>query len=210
MAKYEMQELNIPSEEDGRRILYPRLVLEGQDGLDELTERMCRYTTFAPAEVKGIVQLLAEAMADSMARGRSVKIEGLGIFTPRLGVRKGFEPETGLPGSTRRNATAIRVDGVRFKPDKELVRDIDQACRLERSERKFRQSSRRYTPQQRLALAQDYLSTHPYLTVSLYERLTGLLHVAASRELRQWARQEGTGILASGMGSHRVYVRQEE
>ena len=190
MAKYEMQELNIPSEEDGRRILYPRLVLEGQDGLDELTERMCRYTTFAPAEVKGIVQLLAEAMADSMARGRSVKIEGLGIFTPRLGLRKGFEPETGLPGSTRRNATAIRVDGVRFKPDKELVRDIDQACRLERSERKFRQSSRQ--------------------TVSLYERLTGLLHVAASRELRQWAKQEGTGILASGMGSHRVYVRQEE
>lgn len=206
MAQYEMQESNLPNNE-GKRILYPRMRLTGQDDLKEIARKISRASTFTPGDIVGLVQGLAEEIAFSMAEGRSVKIDGLGIFTPALGLRKGFERETGEPGSTRRNAMSIYVSGIRFKPDKALLADTNGHCYLERSPRKFRRSSQKYTPEQRLRLAQDYLTEHAYMTVADYEQLTGLLHSSAARELKRWCEQEGSGIGHEGRGTHRVYVR---
>ena len=205
MASYEMQESNLPNDE-GKRILYPRMRLTGQIDLNELARRAGQYSTFAPAEIKGVVQSLLEHMADCMAAGYSVKIDGLGIFTPALGLRKGFERETGEKGDTRRNATAIHVRGINFRADQKLVGLTDRNCQLERSRKKFRRSSQKYTPEERLALARQYLSTHPYMTVGEYGALTGLLHASAVRELQRWAAQEDSGIGREGRGTHRMYV----
>ena len=79
---------------------------------------------------------------------------------------------------------------------------------LERSDWKFRKSSTRYTPEERLGLAREFLETHSYLTVSDYAALTGLLRNAAAKELRRWAEDETSGIGRSGRGTHRVYVRR--
>ena len=207
MATYEMQEMNLPNDE-GKRILYPRMKLAGQDDLEEIARRISRATTFTQGDIHGVVRALAEEMAWSMANGRSVKIEGLGIFTPSLALKKGFERETGEPGSTRRNATSICVDGVRFRTDKELVARTGQLCRLERSAQKFQRSSRRYTPEERLRLAHDYLATHPFMTTGTYCALTGLLPSSASRELRRWRDRPDSGIGTEGFGTHKVYVRR--
>ena len=45
MATYEMQEMNLPNDE-GKRILYPRMKLAGQDDLEEIARRISRATTF--------------------------------------------------------------------------------------------------------------------------------------------------------------------
>lgn len=208
MALYEMQESNLPNE-DGRPVLYPRIKLTGQDTLDDVAEHISLSSTFAPSDIKGAVSALIEAIAHSMGEGRSVKIDGLGIFTPALGLRKGFERETGKEGEPRRNAQSIYVSGIHFKPDKGLIQETARQCRLERSPWKFRKSSQQYTPEERLKLAQDYLAEHPFLTVADYERLTGLLHAKAARELKAWSEQDGSGIGTRGRRSHRVYVRRE-
>ena len=209
MATYEMQEMSLPND-GGERVFYPRMRLTGQDDLEELARRIAQGTSFTPAEVKAVAQALAGEVARSLAAGRSAKIDGLGIFTPSLGLKEGFGRETGLPGSARRNATAIRVRGVKFRADKGLVAETAAQCRLERSERKFRRSSRAYTPAERLALAKKHLESHPWLSVGEYEAMTGLLHATAARELRRWAAQEGSGIGVSGRGSHRVYVKKQQ
>ena len=167
-------------------------------------------STFSPGDIKGAVQALVEAIAHSMGEGRSVKIDGLGIFTPTLGLREGFERESGEPDEQRRNAMSICISGVRFKPDKTLLRETAGQCTLERTSWKFRKSSQRYTPQERLKLAQDYLAEHSFMTVADYERLTGLLHTAAACELRMWRETEGSGISCHGRGSHRVYVARQD
>lgn len=208
MATYEMQESNLPNKED-KRVLFPRMRLSGQDTLEDIARMVCRYSTFSPAEVRGVMLALTEEIARSMAEGRSVKIDGLGTFSPVLGLRPGFERETGEANGTRRNATAICVKGVNFRADKSLVRLTAVNCHLERSPQKFRRSSNRYTPEQRLKLAQDYLSTHAFMTVSIYQALTGLLHSSAVRELRRWAAQEDSGIDRQGRGTHRVYVKKK-
>lgn len=207
MASYEMQESNLPGR-DGERVLFPRMKLWGQMDLDEITERICRGSTFAPGEVKGLVQALAEEIACGMAGGRSVKVDGIGVFTPALGLREGFGRETGEEGERRRNARSICVDRIHFRADKELLRQTARQCTLERSDWKFRKSSTRYTPRERLGLAQEYLQSHPFLTVAAYAGLTGLLHNAASKELRRWADDETSGIVRSGRGAHKVYVRR--
>ena len=208
MATYEMQESNLPGK-DGERVLFPRMRLWGQMDLDEITKNICRASTFTPGDVKGMVQALSEEIARGMAEGRSVKIDGIGVFTPALGLREGFERETGKEGERRRNATSICVSRIHFRADKELLQETASHCRLERSTRKFRKSSTRYTPEERLRLAKEYLETRPYLTVANYAALTGLLRDTARKELNNWVEDKSSGIGSSGRGTHKVYVRRE-
>ncbi len=208
MAEYEMQELALPSK-DGKKVLYPRIKIREQIELKLLAERISAGTTFAPADVIGAVRALTSAMAWEMAQGHSVKIDGLGVFTPALGLRKGVERESAEPGSTRRNAASIRVKGVNFRADKGLVYETALNCILERSEQKFRRSSRRYTPEQRLKLAQDFLNRYSRMTVEDYCALTGLVKCTAAVELKRWADMPGNGIGRMGRGSHLMYVKEE-
>ena len=55
-------------------------------------------------------------------------------------------------------------------------------------------------------MAQDFLTTHPYMTVADYMALTGLSHTTAARELQQWGKTPETSILPKGQRTHRVYV----
>ena len=68
----------------GKRRHAPRLLVEGTVNLGELAERMARGTTFASAEIEGIVSLLVDELSRSLADGYSVRIEGLGAFTAKL------------------------------------------------------------------------------------------------------------------------------
>ena len=207
MATYEMHESNLPNDE-GKRTLYPRMRLAGQDSLEDLAGRISRISTFSAGDIKGLVKALVEEMAVSMSQGRSVKIEKLGIFTPSLGLRKGAERETGREGERRRNAASICVSGIRFKPGKALLEETDRRCELRRAERKFERSSQQYTLQQRRQLALEHLEHHPFLTVGDYCDLTGLLHTTAANELRRWREEEGSAIGVRGTGTHRVYVKR--
>lgn len=207
MAYYEMQESNLPNEE-GKRILFPRMKLSGQTSLDELAQNISHAGTFTPGDVKGLVQSLIEEIASAMASGRSVKIDGLGIFTPALGLRKGADRETTGDDVAQRNAASLCVNAIRFKADKGFVTRTDAACRLERAPEKFRQSSDRHTTEERLKMAQDYLETHPFMTIDDYCALTGLLRYTASRELRQWKDDPSKGITTTGRGTHKVYVKR--
>ena len=208
MASYEMQESNLPNEE-GKCILFPRMKLWGQTDLDEIARKISRATTFTPGDVKGLVQAFIEEMAGEMSDGKSVKIDGIGIFTTALGLRDGFERESGEKDGTRRNATSVCLKDIHFRVDKELLTQTARRCHLERSTWKFRKSSTRYTPEERLKLAQQFLETHPFLTVADYMQLTGLLRATASKELKRWREDPESGIGARGRGSHKVYVRRE-
>lgn len=120
------------------------------------------------------------------------------------------EREIAEEGATKRNAQSIYVGGVNFRVDKGLLQRTNSLCHLSRAPWKPTYSSDKYTPEQRLALAQQYLEEHPYLTVRAYRQLTGLVHATATVELRKWAHTSGTGIDISGYGSHRVYVKGQD
>ena len=206
MAKYMMQEMNLPNEE-GERLLFPRIRLEGQIGTQMIAEQVSESTAFTPGDVRGVIQSIAQQMSRWMGMGYSVKIEGIGIFTPTLALIKDKERET---AESRRNARSIKVGNVRFKADKQLIQETDMACELVRTPATFRRSSAKYTPEERLERARQYLASHPYLTVANYMNLTGLKRTTAAKELIQWDKREDSGIVSSGYGKHKVYIREEK
>ena len=161
VAKYIMQEVKDLNNE-GDTLLYPRMVIRDSCGTDELAEYISAHTSFSRAEVKGVIELLGHGMARTMAQGRSVRIDGIGLFTPSLAIKEGKEREEPDGSGTKRNAASIRVGDVRFRADRQLVRETDLACNLEReSGGKSALCRSRYTPQERLALAKRYLEEHP-------------------------------------------------
>lgn len=208
MANYEMQESNLPNEE-GRKVLFPRMVIRHQVGLDAIARTVSYASTFTPGDIKGLVIALADEMARLMGEGNSVKIDGIGTFTPSLGLREGVERESGEEGDSRRNAASICVDNIHFRAEKDFVAKTGMNCDLQRSKGKFRRSSQHFSPQERLQRALDFLDTHPFLTVADYCKLTGLLRDTAARELRRWREDPETDIHSVGRGSHKVHVKRD-
>ena len=207
MAKYEMQVSNLPPEEGQEAVTFPRMVIERQVDTEELVRRASHGTTFGEAETLGCLRLLARELAYAMAQGCSVRLEGIGTFTPALGLRRGKEREQADGSGGRRNATSVRVKDVNFRASPGLVREVDRWCRLKRSDRKFARSSDRYTEQERLELARGFLRQHGRMLLWQYCQLTGLLKDKASRELRRWTeRREETGITSTGRGPVKAWV----
>ena len=182
MAEYQMQTSNLPNK-DGEKKLFPRIKIWGQVDLDYLARRINYGSTFTPGDIIGVVKSLTQAIAREMGEGHSVKVDGLGVFTPSLGLREGFERESAEQGGQKRNVRSICVDNIRH-------------------------SSSRYTAEQRLKLAQDYLESHPLLKVGDYSELTGLLRNAAAQELKQWSEMPESGIGHTGRGSHKIYIKE--
>lgn len=207
MAYYVMEEMP-DIHKKGTRILYPKLTGLVQISTKELVERIAGKSTFSKGEIVGILQLLGESMSEMMAKGCSVKLEGIGNFTPSLKLCKGKKREEADEKSIHRNARSIEIGNVNFRPDSEWVKSIDIKCNLERYPEKRVYSSQQYTPEERRNIANEYLKTHPFLTVKIYQELTGLLHTAAANELKLLASIPESGIGIAGKGVHRIYIKK--
>lgn len=205
MAKYIMQ--NMPDIRGvGQRIKYPKMQIVGQCSHRDLVADIAERTSFARGDVEGMLVALSEALARRMAYGYSVKVEGLGTFRAKLGLRPGAEREGEGQAATRRNATSIEVAGVLYTADKDLVQRTDRACSLER------EPAQSYTPlregrAERLTLLKTYLREHKLINIPAYAHITGLSLTSAGKELRQLCQ---AGELDSlGAGSHRTYTLSE-
>lgn len=206
MAEYIMCQTNNLNEED-EPIVYPRMKLYGMCDMVQFAESIESGTTFTAAEVKGLLDVVSSKLAYWMGNGYSVKLDGIGVFTPALGFKKGKSADQ--TDKERMNAQSLQVKGVNFRADTQLVARTNKGCQLERSDKKSRKSSSQYTPEQRLALAQTYLNEHPFMQVADYCRLTGLCRTTASLELRRWREDPASGISIAGTGTHRVYIKKE-
>ena len=186
MAKYFMQEMP-DMRKEGETLLYPRMEITGTCETDELVETCIKGSTFNRGEVRGALDLIAGAMARFMAEGRSVRIEGIGLFTPTLSLKKGKEREEIEGNSPRRNAASIKIGGINFRADRKCKRP-------------------KTTAEERLAMVRKYLEENPFITVSEYLKMAELNRSTAAKELKAWAADAESGIAMKGLGTHKVYV----
>lgn len=207
MAKYVMQEMRNLHKE-GETLLYPRMVIDGCCETEELVEMITKGSTLRKGEVMASLQLIADGMATLMAHGRSVRIEGIGLFTPSLSLKDGKEREGINDDTSRRNAQSIEIGNINFRAERSLIHDTNSQCNLQRQKGDWRCNRSKYSPEERLALALKHLESNPTLTISEYEQLTGLSHTAAGRELKKWAATPESEIYFKGRGSHKVYVKR--
>lgn len=204
-AHYTMREMP-DMKGEGKTRLYPKLIISSCCDENELCERIASSTTYSSGEIQGMLTALCEEVARAMADGKSVRIQGLGVFTPALSLREGKEEEQSDGKGRHRNAVSLEIGNVGFRADRELISETNRQCKLVRSKQTFRIHRPDTTPEERLAQALHYLENHPFLTVSAYTSLTGLSRTVAAEELRGWGQAPDSGIDIQGRGSHRVYV----
>lgn len=211
-----MEETNLHSE-DGKKRLYPRLIDTHPVSHARLVEYLKDTSGLPESTITGVLSILGERMSYLMGLGYSVKIDGLGRFTPTLGLKAGKEREEseetttdehGRPIPVHRNATSIEVNNISFRPDKDFLHDVNCNIDLERSpyHKTIRPSQCPYTEEQRKQMLIQYLNVHPFITCSEYMSLTSQKRTAATTELKRFSDDPTVPVTPSGRGSHRVYV----
>lgn len=203
MAQYIMQEMP-DVRGNGKRTKYPRMLISTQVDLRRLAKEIADGTTFGVGEVEGIICTLTEKIASYMAWGYSVRINGMGSFTPALELKPGIERET--EDGKRRNATSITVGKINFRPDRSFVRQTAEGCTLERA-RGRQYTSPRTGQNQRLARVVQHIQTHGSISLAEYTALTGLSRTSAGRELVKL--REAGALSTRGRRTHSVYVLPE-
>ena len=193
MAKYIKKEMADMRQTGVKQVCY-RLKSNGTVDLGDLARRIARSSTFAEAEIKGVVLSLIEEVVDRMASGHSVHIDGLGTLMPKIGLREEAESEVLDGEGPKRNARSLHVTGVSFRADKGLVRTLDSKCRLEKGAvSRIRKS--KYTEEQRLEKAKAFLREH----------ITGWWGCHGRR--RRWSCGNGRGMWRRGL-RRRVVMRR--
>ena len=159
--------------------------------------------------ILGVLSLVSEKLALCMAEGFSVKLDGIGTFNAKLGVRDDMLPDAFEEGEPSHNAKSIMVNGVSYRADKNLIRNTDRKCTLVRGG-VSRLKKSPFSPEERIEKTRDFLKTHMFMRVPDYVQLTGLSRSTAAEELCKLARDPSSGIMSRGSRSQKVYVLRPE
>ena len=206
MAKYIKQEM-IDLSGKGEEKIYYRLQTERNIDFNELAQEIeSRHGIMNRGLVKNVMAYVVDAMAELLGKGHSVSIDGLGTFRASLGLKEEKEMDTFDGDETKRNARSLRLTGISYRADKELVKNANHHCKLERAgEARLHHSP--YTKEERLKLALQYLEKHGAMRVVEYMNLTGLSRTKATLELKEFRQDTSSGITFIGRGSAKVYVK---
>ena len=206
MAKYIKQEMNDLSGKGEEKVYY-RLQTERNISFNELTQQIeVHHGMMNRGLVKNVMTHVVDVMAELLGNGYSVTIDGLGTFKASIGLEEDKVMDTFDGDETKRNARSLRLTGINYRADKELIKKSNCHCKLERAgESRLHRSP--YTQEERLQLALQYLSEHGAMRVAEYMELTGLSRTKAAMELKEFRQDASSGITFIGRGSAKVYVK---
>ena len=209
MAKYIKQEMTDLSGKGEEKVYY-RLQTERNIDFKELADYVGRHNgMMSKGLVINVMEHVVDAMAELLGEGHSVTIDGLGTFRASLGLAEEKEMDTFDGNDTKRNARSLRLTGINYRSDKELIKKANRHCKLERAG-ESRLHHTPYSKEERLKMALQYLEEHGVMRVVEYMELTGLSRTKATLELKEFRQDLSSGITFIGRGSAKVYVKASE
>lgn len=202
-AKYIKQEIS-DLNGTGRTQAYYKMELTPMNS-QEFVSLCAREGRMEESQILGVLSLVSKKLGLCMAEGHSVKIDGIGTFHATLGVRDDVLQDAFEEREASHNAKSIMVKGVSYRADPELVRNTSRKCVLEKGGvSRIRKS--KFTLEQRIQKAHDFLEKNLFMRVPDYVRLTGLSRSSATTELRKLALNPSSGITSRGTRSQKYYV----
>lgn len=195
----------------GERKVYPKMVINHMMTTDDLIEKMRLYNrTFSSSTIKAVIEDVADMMSELMSMGYSVKLDGIGNFSPSLGFedKKTNEMESDDDKMLYRK---VCVKDINYKADPHFIKATKKKTSLTRvmSEVKTVAKSH-YTLKQRIQRALDLIKKNGYISLSEYASLNMMSRSAASKELKRITADEASPITYRGDGSHKVWVARKE
>ncbi|MBQ9187682.1 MAG: DNA-binding protein [Prevotella sp.] len=202
-AKYIKQE--IPDlNGTGQTQAYYRMELTPKS-YEEFVSQCAREGHTDESTILGVLSLVSEKLALNMAEGFSVKLNGIGTFNAKLGVRDDMLQDAFEEGERSHNAKSIMVTGVAYRADNDLIWNTSRKCTLERGG-VSRLRKPELSLEERIQKAKEFLEKNSFMRVPDYVRLTGLSRTTATQELRRLALDPTSGITSRGIRSQKFYV----
>ena len=230
--KQEIRDLRNPESDEVVNVY--KVLMDRSDTAAQFMRHVQQHSQIGTGVLNAAITEVAECLAERLAEVGSVTVPGVGTFSVAIRRKEKADEEaegsltfnhndndgsTGSPQDKEAepNARSIELHHINFRPAKELFNDV---YRRLSGKGKFRlvggkEGVKLSKPVQtrrldRFAAARDYLASHPFMRVADYAKLTGLSQSSAQRELRLAAQLAHSGIVASGLGSHRFYVLAEK
>lgn len=179
---------------DGKRHFYPRT-----DSIHTIDmETIVNSREFGHVgELEFAVSALVQRMSKYLSMGHSVKIDGLGIFSPVLAFdEKGIGAvEQGSNEQVEQafNYKQVSLDTVSFRIDPAWRQSLRDRTHCEKVGFNYETRSER-TFEERVALTRDYVREQGFITVAGYARLHDLKWSTAQKEMDMLKRNPEYGF----------------
>ena len=207
MTQFVLKEMN-DLDGKGKGRVYPQVVINRLMTTEDLVERMQNNTRLGSAVIHATLLSLGENIATLLDSGFSVKIDNLGTFSLSLGFadKKGNKLED---EDDKMNYRRVMVKNITFKPESDLIFNINKNIRLERHvPGVVKSESDSFTPEERRLRAIDFIERHGQITLQEYANLNNISRSKASRELNKLEDIEGSGIRGYGNAPHKVWKKK--
>ena len=212
MAKYKLQELP-DFNNDGKRKVYPKMVVNRTLSRKEFIERMQGYHRgISASTTEAVLMDVEEILVEMLSMGYNVNLEGLGTFSLSLG----FEDDKPTEMQTDDDMMKYRKVGVKnvnFNSSPEFVKAVkmETDCDLERVMSGVKVIRKQlYSKEERIARALSVLEKNAAITLGDYAYINDMSRTAASLELKEITQDPTSPIRSIGRGSHKVWVKRKE
>lgn len=207
MTQFVLKEMN-DLDGKGKGRVYPKVVINRLMTTEDLVQRMQDNTRLGYAVIHATLRSLGENIALLFDMGCSVKIDNLGTFSLSLGFadKKGNKQED---EDDKMNYRRVMVKNITFKPESDLIFNINKNISLERHvPGVVKSKSDSFTPEERRLRAIDFIERHGQITLQEYVILNKISRSKASRELNKLEDVEGSGIRGYGTAPHKVWKKE--
>ena len=207
MTQFVLKEMN-DLDGKGKGRVYPQVVINRLMTTEDLVQRMQDNTRLGSAVIHATLLSLGENIATLLDSGFSVKIDNFGTFSLSLGFadKKGNKLED---EDDKMNYRRVMVKNITFKPESDLIFNINKNIRLERHvPGVVKSESDSFTPEERRLRAIDFIERHGQITLQEYANLNNISRSKASRELNKLEDIEGSGIRGYGNAPHKVWKKE--
>ena len=207
MTQFVLKEMN-DLDGKGKGRVYPQVVINRLMTTEDLVERMQNNTRLGSAVIHAMLLSLGENIATLLDSGFSVKIDNFGTFSLSLGFadKKGNKLED---EDDKMKYRRVMVKNITFKPESDLIFNINKNIRLERHvPGVVKSESDSFTPEERRLRAIDFIDRHGQITLQEYANLNNISRSKASRELNKLEGIEGSGIRGYGNAPHKVWKKE--
>lgn len=173
--KYDIYALQ-NAEGTGEERKFVKLMQQEPMGADELARRIEERCSLTKGDVKAVLSALRDCAVQEMSGGKRFYVPELGYFSLAVGLEKNDDAE-----DKKIRGNDIRLRGITFRPEQQLVREIGRRISFVRS--KYTSQSVKYTEDELWSKLTEYFKTTRLLTSRAMQKEFGLTQYSAQKWL---------------------------
>lgn len=176
---------------------YVRISRSSVISFRNLKDRLSSKCTLSPSDISAVIEEISDMFVQSFQNGDSVHIDGLGNFSVRI--------QTSVTDSPQAiNSSHIKVTGVVFRPESELVNRIQSKACFKRE----RSNSTLISKEEIILKLRDYLTekNDNIFTCKEIQQLCNFTRSTTVRRLNELCDSENPIIKRMGRNNSGVYI----